>query len=116
MVSESERPPDDIFQMTEELRGETVVLALVGELDLATVGAVERRLAELHRARRAVVLDLDRLTFLDSTGIRLVLSTAEDAQRDAWSFAMTHGSEQVRRVLTAAGVAERLPYADSKGT
>jgi len=116
MVSESERPADDVFQMTEERCGETVVLCLIGELDLATVGSVERRLADLRRERRAVVLDLDRLTFLDSTGIRLVLSAAEDAQRDGWSFAMTHGSEQVRRVLTAAGVAERLPYADPKGT
>lgn len=116
MVSKSERPPDDIFAMTEEHDGETVVLSLIGELDLATVGTVERRLGELHGQRQPVVLDVERLTFLDSTGIRLVLTACEDAQRDAWSFAMTRGSRQVQRVLAAAGVAERLPYVDPKGT
>jgi anti-anti-sigma factor len=108
--------PDEIFEMTERREGETAVVALRGELDLATVGAVERRLAELRAERRATLLDLDALTFMDSTGIRLVLAAHEDAQRDGWSFAVTRGSERVQQVLSAAQVIERLPYADAKGS
>src|SRR5215207_692818 len=69
--TESGFRPEDIFEMTERRDGETAVLALSGELDLATVGTVERRLAELREEGQATVLDLDRLTFMDSTGIRL---------------------------------------------
>jgi anti-anti-sigma factor len=101
-----------LFELSERRDGEAVVLAMAGELDLGTVGDVERRLAELRDAQQPTVLDLDALTFMDSTGIRLLLSAREDAQRTGWSFHVTRGSEPVQRLLTLAQVAERLPYAD----
>jgi anti-sigma B factor antagonist len=104
--------PGEIFEMGERRDGETVVLVLTGELDLDTVGDVEQRLAELRTAGRTVRLDLDGLTFMDSTGIRLLLSAAEDATREGWTFHVTRGSQQVQRVLSAAQVIERLPYSD----
>jgi anti-anti-sigma factor len=116
MGTESGFRPEDIFEMTERREGETAVLALSGELDLATVGTVERRLAELREEGQATVLDLDRLTFMDSTGIRLLLSACQEAARDGWGFAVTRGSERVRQVLRAAQVIDRLPYADAEGT
>jgi len=112
----AELRPDEIFEMTERRDGETAVVVLRGELDLATVGAVERRLAELRTEGQATVLDLDGLTFMDSTGIRLLLAANEEAVRDGWSFAVTRGSERVQQVLRAAQVIERLPYADAKGS
>jgi len=112
MISKTEFQPDDIFEMTEREDGGTVVVALKGELDLATVEQVQQRLAQLRDERRAVLLDLDRLTFMDSTGIRLLLSACEDAESRAWTFRVTRGSERVQQVLSAAGVSERLPYAD----
>jgi anti-sigma B factor antagonist len=113
MGTETGFKPEDIFEMTERQVGETTVVALAGELDLGNVGVVERRLAQLRAGGQAVVLDLDRLTFMDSTGIRLLLTACEDAERDSWPFAVTRGSERVQRVLTAARVADRLPYADA---
>jgi anti-sigma B factor antagonist len=116
MISKTEYQPDDIFEMTEREDGATVVVALSGELDLATVERVQQRLAELRDAGRAVLLDLDRLTFMDSTGIRLLLTACEDAASHAWTFRVTRGSDRVQQVLTAAGVGERLPYADTDVT
>jgi anti-anti-sigma factor len=104
--------PDDIFTMSERREGETVVVALAGELDLGNVGEVQRRLDELRGEGRPTVLDLDGLSFLDSTGIRLLLTVREASERDGWSFHVTRGSDRVRRVLEAAQVADRLPYAD----
>ena len=49
---------------------------------------------------------------MDSTGIRLVLTACEDAERRDWSFRVTRGSERVQRVLEAAQVIDRLPYDD----
>jgi anti-sigma B factor antagonist len=104
--------PDEIFTMSERRDGAATIVALAGELDLGSVGEVQRRLDELGAERQTVVLDLDRLSFLDSTGIRLLLSSGEAAARDGWSFHVTRGSESVRRVLTAAQVIDRLPYTD----
>lgn len=102
----------ELFEMTEHENGEATVVALSGELDFGTVGQVQQRLAELREAERPAVLDLDGLTFMDSTGIRLVLTACEEAERSGWGFRVTRGSERVRRVLEAAQVIDRLPYDD----
>jgi len=108
-------PAGDLFEMAERHDGGAIVLALSGELDFGTVRQVQTRLAELRDASEPTVLDLDALTFMDSTGIRLVLTACEDARRRNWSFRITRGSERVQRVLEAAQVIDRLPYADPGG-
>ncbi len=102
----------ELFEMAERQEGDATVVALSGELDFGTVAQVQVRLAELRDAGAPTVLDLDELTFMDSTGIRLVLTACEDAQRQDWSFRVTRGSERVQRVLEAAQVIDRLPYDD----
>ena len=103
-------PAGDLFKMVERHERDATVLALSGELDFGTVSQVQARLAELRDQGTATLLDLDALTFMDSTGIRLVLTACEDAQGNGWSFRVTRGSERVRRVLEAAQVIDRLPY------
>jgi anti-anti-sigma factor len=98
------------FRLDEHQAGDRTVLAVYGELDIATVDAVRARLDALRAERRPVLLDLDALEFMDSTGIRLILQAAEDRERSGWDFAVTHGSAPVRRVLEAARLADRLPY------
>lgn len=103
----------DLFEMTERREDGATVVALSGELDFGTVAQVQQRLTELRDAGEPVVLDLDRLTFMDSTGIRLVLTACEDARARDWRFSVTRGSERVQRVLEAAQVIDRLPYRDA---
>jgi anti-anti-sigma factor len=57
---------------------------LRGELDLAGVPAVRRRLRALRERGEAVVLDLDELEFIDMSGLRVVFAAAEEASRDGW--------------------------------
>jgi anti-anti-sigma factor len=83
---------------------------LRGELDIATVDAVAKRLAPLRERHETVLLDLDELTFIDASGIRLVVDAAEEARRDGWVFAVTHGSWPVRRVLQLLELDQHLPY------
>jgi anti-sigma B factor antagonist len=104
----------ELFEMVERREGDVTVVALSGELDFGTVRQVQTRLAELRDEGEPTVLDLDELTFMDSTGIRLVLTACEDAEREGWSFRVTRGSERVRRVLEAAQVIDRLPYDDTR--
>jgi anti-anti-sigma factor len=83
---------------------------LRGELDIATVDAVAKRLAVLRERYESVLLDVDELTFIDASGIRLVVDAAEDSRRDGWVFAVTHGSWPVRRVLELLELDKHLPY------
>ena len=99
----------DHFQIEEAHDNRTVVLTLHGELDLASVDEVQRRLDALRAGGVATRLDLDDLSFMDSSGLRVVLQAAEAGRDGAWQFTLTPGSEQVRQLFTSAGVADRLP-------
>jgi anti-anti-sigma factor len=83
-----------------------------GELDMATVPLVEAALREQAGAHGRVTLDLGRLTFVDSTGLRLVLETMEAARRDGFGFAVLPGGPNVQRMFELAGIADRVPFVD----
>ena len=101
--------PSEEFRIEEDRRDGTVVLRLHGELDLASADGVAQRLDALAAAGEAAVLDVDRLSFMDSSGLRVVLQAAENSRTSDWSFSVTAGSEQVRNLFASAGVTDRLP-------
>ncbi len=86
-----------------------VVLALTGELDLASSPVFERALEDSALAAAPlVVLDLDELKFVDSTGLRVILLAHEAARTRGQQFAITPGSPQVQRLLSITSVAEHM--------
>jgi anti-anti-sigma factor len=89
----------------------------VGELDLATVPVVEAELAELWAVGfTQVVLDLREVRFLDSTGLRLLMSWHERSTADGCAFSLIAGPPAVQRVLELVGVADRLTYWSADGS
>jgi anti-anti-sigma factor len=86
-----------------------VVLHLTGELDLASSAILERALEDpALAAAPLVVLDLDDLKFVDSTGLRIILQAHEGARARGREFAVTPGSPQVQRLLSITSVAEHM--------
>jgi anti-anti-sigma factor len=87
-----------------------VILTLVGELDMASSELLEQAVAsEDVLGESMVVLDLQQLQFIDSTGLRVILTTLDRCRERGQEFAITPGSEQVQRLLSVTGVAEHLP-------
>jgi anti-anti-sigma factor len=103
------------FEITESREDGRVRVRLQGELDLATAGQVADRLDELRTQHARVLLDLDQLEFIDSTGIRVVLLAARSASRDGWELSVTRGSAVVRRVFALVGLEGQLPVDDDRG-
>jgi two-component system, OmpR family, sensor kinase len=97
------------FRIEEARRNGLVVLRLRGDLDLASADAVAERLDALSAAGEPVLLDLDNLAFMDSSGLRVVLQAAENSRTSGWRFMLTPGSQQVRHLFDSAGVTDRLP-------
>ena len=101
--------PVSEFRIEERRRDGTVVLTVHGELDLASADEVSARLAGLRAAGEPVLLDLDELDFMDSSGLRMVLNAAETSDATGWPFALTAGPEQVQRLAGAtAGTAPEI--------
>jgi anti-anti-sigma factor len=87
-----------------------VRVALAGELDLssALVFDEELRRIEHDNSTETVVLDLRKLKFLDSTGLRLIWSAHSRAKRCGRQLRIVPGSAAVRRIFRLTGMHDRL--------
>jgi anti-sigma B factor antagonist len=84
---------------------ESVIVRPVGELDLATAPIVDAQLSELVAAGfDSVVLDLRKLRFLDSTGLRLLLMWEAKSRAEGVGLRVLPGPPAVQRVFDIAGV------------
>jgi anti-sigma B factor antagonist len=107
----------EILQVQSEDRDGLVHVALQGELDLSTVGKVQDELRRVEAASPpVVVLDLSKLTFLDSTGLRCLV-TADERARDAGRrVVIVRGPDAVQRVFSITRLEERLEMVDDAST
>jgi anti-sigma B factor antagonist len=108
----SAQPPGFNVAATED--GDVVRLVPTGELDLATAPELERVLREHLEGGRKVVLDLRERAFMDSSGVRTLVTghrLAADGQGELTMVRPDPGST-VSRVLDIAGIAEQLGMVD----
>jgi anti-sigma B factor antagonist len=101
------------LRISSERDGDVVAICVSGELDLATADRLQRELERVEASdARSIILDLSGLTFMDSTGIRLLLSAHARSRADSDRLTMLRGSAAVQRVLQLTGVADLLPFID----
>jgi anti-anti-sigma factor len=87
-----------------------IVVNLAGELDIATapqvIGAVRSALAD--GPVDELIIDVDRLEFVDSTGVHALVQAREAARARGASFALRRPCPLVARVLDVSGVSDFL--------
>lgn len=91
-----------------------VVIGVTGELDLASSPALEQELERgVASQAEVVIVDLRRLEFMDSTGLSVLVRAHQRATEKGQRFGVVRGPQQVQRLLSLTGVADRLTLADS---
>jgi anti-sigma B factor antagonist len=86
-------------------------LALAGELDLATACDLEAAVLQVCAdGAEDVTLDLSQLVFVDSAGLRAVVSARAICTEHGCSLRTTHAQKPVERLFELTGLAQKLPY------
>jgi anti-sigma B factor antagonist len=114
-VTETDGPfqPPESFRCESDRDGDRWWVRPVGELDLDTAPVLEQALTAARTAgAQHVVLDLRKLTFMDSTGLRLVIRWDTAAKDEGFEFAIVPGVEVVQRVFRLTGMDEHLQVAE----
>lgn len=102
-------PPPELLRCEIERNGTSASVHPIGELDLDSAHRVEEALAGLREeGLDDLVLDLRGLTFMDSTGLRLVIRWDTAAKEGGFRFAVVPGEEVVQRVFRLTGMDEHL--------
>lgn len=90
-------------------------LVLAGELDLASSGNLVEVVSRLcAEDAKQIVLDIAELDFIDSTGLRAILSSRARCAQTGCALAVQPEADsirpQVRRLFQVTGLLERLPF------
>jgi anti-anti-sigma factor len=90
------------------------VVSVKGELDLASSPALEEELERIAASQvEVVIVDLSELEFMDSTGLSVLVRAHQRSGDNGQRFALIKGPQQVQRLLTLTGVADKLTVANS---
>lgn len=91
-------------------RDHTLILKVTGEVDLSTAPLLDERLRLAETAdASSVVVDLDQVVFMDSSGLHVLLARVV-LNQNGTRYSLTRGSPQVQRLFEVAGVMDRLPF------
>jgi len=99
------------FEVQDVVRGDHHTLVLTGELDIAQAAELETMIHELSAdGISGITLDLRKLTFMGSTGLRLVLLTREVCASHRYQFFLIPGSKNVQHLFKITGLLDALPF------
>ncbi|MEA2156336.1 MAG: hypothetical protein QOE11_2476 [Solirubrobacteraceae bacterium] len=106
------RPPEGaLFGVDVEYDGRCARLALQGELDLATVGALADQLREVwSRDVQGIEIDLRDLTFIGSSGVAALLEANSRARDRGCALTLVRGTAAIHRIFELTGIESQFDF------
>jgi anti-anti-sigma factor len=103
----------DLDLSTERL-GDRAVVSVGGEVDLETASRLgAHTLDAMREVSPHLVLDLSGVTFMDSTGLKVLLSLHRRAEAAGGTLAIAGASRSVRKVLSLTGLDQAFSVYDT---
>jgi anti-sigma B factor antagonist len=98
------------MEMTFETIAEGVIkVNLVGRLDIQAAQQIDLQFSVVAGSQRKVIVDLERVPFLASMGIRTLLLGAKSVQRKGGRMVLLRPPPDVEKVLTTSAIDTLIP-------
>jgi anti-sigma B factor antagonist len=95
------------------VRGEVAVVVLDGILDSRTAVGVQEELDQVTAQHGLVLLDLSRMSYLSSAGLRVLLLLYREAERTGVRVVLAGVAAEVHEVMAATGFADFFTMVDT---
>ncbi|HEY8314696.1 MAG TPA: STAS domain-containing protein [Candidatus Baltobacteraceae bacterium] len=92
---------------------EPAVIAITGELDLSNCDAVRARLDEVGLIATRVILDLQDLDFIDSTGLSTVVRLGKQVKERGGQLAVVVTKPSIRKLFSITALDKRFAISES---
>ena len=111
-------PPRPYLTIHAEHGREAYVIGLEGELDRSGCADLAFALSQAERTRaRRIILDLDGLTYIDSSGLEALLQASRRSASDGNRLKLTRGTGHPADMIRLASLDLTLPFTESiRGT
>ncbi|HEX9481118.1 MAG TPA: STAS domain-containing protein [Solirubrobacteraceae bacterium] len=91
--------------------GEDRILRLAGELDLTSAATLEAAVSRAcSGSTRSITMDLSGLSFIDSTGLAVIVRTSGLCSNRGCAFQLVRGPRAVQRLFEVTGLDAVLPF------
>jgi anti-anti-sigma factor len=98
------------LDLSTSRHGDRAVVTVAGEVDLETASQLGDAAVEaVQDVSPHLVLDLSGVTFMDSTGLKVLLTSQRRAQLAGGSFALAGPARTVQRILALTGLDQSIP-------
>ncbi|TDQ53161.1 STAS domain-containing protein [Actinorugispora endophytica] len=99
------------LQITVRTHDDGTVIALDGEIDIATEDDFRRTVLHVagERPNGRVVLDCDQLSFIDSSGLRVLIQCHKAGRENDSRLMVAAPSERVAQILRVTAIDTRIP-------
>jgi anti-sigma B factor antagonist len=102
--------PESGSDVRVEVSGETATLAISGDVDIATAPSLREQLQRLDA--RNVVVDLSGVTFIDSTGLGVLVTALKRAREAGGQLTLRSPTRSTRKVLDITGLSQLVAIED----
>jgi len=97
----------------EEESGRPLVIRIAGEIDLSNAALVAQKIHEAEGNSANVVLDLEQLQFMDSTGLGVVVNLGKRVKERGGELAIVIGKPSIRKLFSITAFDKRFRIFDS---
>jgi anti-anti-sigma factor len=105
-------PSKELFEMgitTEELPGGITRVILDGNLGIEGAAAIDLQMNVIAGAHKAVLIDLQKVSFIGSMGLRALVSPARAIKNHGGRIVLFGPNAMVEKVLQTSGIDTMIP-------
>src|SRR5580704_6482255 len=93
----------------ESLAGDVTKVVFDGRFDIAGAESVDLKMNVIAGSKKFVLVDMQKVSFLGSMGLRTIVSAARAINNRGGKMAVFGPDEEVEKVLTMCGVTALVP-------
>lgn len=109
----TQRGDEEAFSISLSFNDSVFAIELFGELDLTGAPRLQEAIARAEETSAVTILvDLSALQFIDSSGIKVLLTESRRSTAGTNRLHFLRGSGPVERAITLCGLDQRLPFLD----
>jgi anti-sigma B factor antagonist len=101
------------LQLSSERRGDSLVVAVGGELDIVTSRQLDEHLARARREHRKIILDLTAVDFMDTSSLAVIVGHWKRLEAAGGTLVLAGARYRYTKTLWITGLADRLPLFDT---
>ena len=101
------------LRLSSERRGDSLVVAVGGELDIVTSRELDEHLTRARRESRRIILDLTAVDFMDTSSLAVIVGHWKQLQAAGGTLALAGARYRYTKTLWITGLADRLPRFDN---